>query len=74
MFSGCKLNAASVQYIAENLQDYQAPTKSSEDLGNPNVITIHINTSMSEEDKALVRTAFQSIQDKGWSVQSNIAF
>ena len=74
MFHGCKLNAASVQYIAENLQDYQAPTKSSEDFGNPNVITIHINTSMSEEDKALVRTAFSTIQAKGWSVQSNIAF
>lgn len=74
MFSGCKLNAASVQYIAENLPEYQAPTKAADDYGNPNIITIHINTSMSEEDKALVRTAFSTIQAKGWTVQSNIAF
>lgn len=58
MFSGCKLNAASVQSIAENLPEYQAPTTSSEDLGNSGTITIHVNSSMSEEDKALVRTAF----------------
>ena len=74
MFSGCKLNAASVQHIAENLPEYQAPTKAADDLGNSNIITIHINTSMSEEDKTLVRAAFHSIQDKGWTVQANMAF
>lgn len=74
MFSGCKLNAASVQFIAENLPEYQAPTISLQDLGYPDIITIHVNTSMSEEDKALVRAAFHSIQDKGWTVQSNISF
>lgn len=58
MFQGCKLNATSVQYIAENLPEYQAPTKASEDLGNSEIITIHVNSSMSEEDKALVRAAF----------------
>ena len=58
MFSGCKLNAASVQFIAENLPEYQAPTISLQDLGYPDIITIHVNTSMSEEDKALVKTAF----------------
>lgn len=72
MFAGCKLDRASVEHIATALPTYQPPTKKSEDLGNSNVITIHVDTTMSDGDKNAVRAAFTTISGKGWSVDSNI--
>lgn len=62
MFSGCELNAASVKNIADTINTY--------DGGE---ITIDVDTTMSDQDKSLVLSYFNTISNKGWTVDSNLS-
>lgn len=72
MFNGCKLDVASVQRIADTIATYVPPSKKSEDLGNSGVITIHVDKSLDTASLQTIRQHFSTIQNKGWTVQSNI--
>ena len=63
MFQSCKLNVESVENIASSINTY-----------NGGQITIHVDTTMSDEDKALVLSYFNTISSsKGWTVDSNLS-
>jgi hypothetical protein len=72
MFQGCKLNKESVQRIADTLPTYQPPTKKSEDVNKPGNITIHVNKSLPQEDLDYIKSLFNTIKEKGWTVSTNI--
>lgn len=63
MFNGCKLNASSVKNIADTINTY-----------NGGEITIHVDTTMSDDNKNLVLSSyFITISGKGWTVDSNLS-
>ena len=72
MFYGCKLDVASVQRIAETIATYVPPSKKSEDLGYSGIITIHVDKSLDASSLQTIKQHFSTIQNKGWTVQSNI--
>lgn len=72
MFNGCKLDVDSVQRIAETIATYVPPSKKSEDLGNSGIITIHVDKSLDASSLETIKQHFSTIQNKGWTVESNI--
>lgn len=62
MFNNCKLNASSVENIANTINTYTGGQ-----------ITIHVDATMSDEDKSLVLSYFNAISVKGWTVDSNLS-
>jgi hypothetical protein len=62
MFNGCKLNVESVENIASTINTY-----------NGGKITIHVDDTLSETDKNTIRLHFNTIESKGWTVDSNLS-
>ena len=62
MFHNCKLNAASVKNIADTINTY-----------NGGRITIHVDDTLSETDKNTILSHFNTISNKGWTVDSNLS-
>lgn len=62
MFSGCKLNVESVENIASSINTY-----------NGGQITIHVDDTLSTSNKNTILSHFNTIQQKGWTVNSNLS-
>jgi hypothetical protein len=56
MFMGCKLNAASVKNIADTIKNINGISLTAAD----GKITIHVDTTMSDKDKSLVLSYFNT--------------
>ena len=86
-FRGCKLNKESVANIANSIALHIPPMKLADEItanvtenGKTvkkiinGIITIHVDSSMPQEDLQEVVTSFNIISEKGWTVETNIPY